>query len=82
MEEDGVKCFVVMSAAALLGSRVGTEVRVSAPKGAESYKHHFPESCLKDDWTKDYAKSEAFQSVYRAVTDPDSGQKWPKPRGC
>ena len=30
------------------------------------------------DWTDDYAKSEAFAAEYRAVTDPDDGQKWPK----
>ena len=36
----------------------------------------FPESCLQDDWTDDYAKSEAFAAEYRAVTDPDDGQKW------
>ena len=46
--------------------------------GAESNKHLFPESCLQDDWTDDYAKSEAFEAEYRAVIDPDDGQKWPK----
>ena len=25
-----------------------------------------------------HKKSEAFQAEYRAVTDPDDGQKWPK----
>ena len=44
----------------------------------ESDKHLFPASCLQDDWTDDYAKSEAFAAEYRAVTDPDDGQKWPK----
>ena len=53
-------------------------VRVLAPEGAESDKHLFPESCLQDEWTDDYAKSEAFAAEYRAVTDPDDGQKWPK----
>ena len=48
------------------------------PCGTESDKHLFPESCLQDDWTDDYAKSEAFAAEYRAVTDPDDGQKWPK----
>ena len=42
---------------------------------AESDKHLFPESCLQDDWSDDYAKSEAFEAEYRAVTDPDDGQK-------
>ena len=78
MEEEGVKCFVVMAGDALLGTRMGRAVRVLAPEGAESHKHLFPESCLKDDWTDDYAKSEAFEAEYRAVTDPDDGQKWPK----
>ena len=78
MEEEGVKCFVVMAADAPLGTRVGRAVRVLAPDGAESDKHLFPESCLQDDWTDDYAKSEAFAAEYRAVTDPDDGQKWPK----
>ena len=78
MEEEGVKCFVVMAADAPLGMRMGRAVRVLAPEGAESDKHLFPESCLQDDWTDDYAKSEAFAAEYRAVTDPDDGQKWPK----
>ena len=60
MEEEGVKCFVVMAADAPLGTRMGREVRVLAPDGAESNKHLFPESCLQDDLTDDYAKSEAF----------------------
>ena len=78
MEEEGFKCFVVMAADAPLGTRMGRAVRVLAPDGAESDKHLFPESCLQDDWTDNYAKSEAFQAEYRAVTDPDDGQKWPK----
>ena len=78
MEEEGVKCFVVMAADAPLGMRMGRAVRVLAPDGAESDKHLSPESCLQDDWTDDYAKSEAFEAEYRAVTDPDDGQKWPK----
>ena len=91
MEEEGVKCFVVMAADAPLASRVSRTVSVLAPVGAaggrpgpappvgtESDKHLFPESCLQDDWTDDYAKSEAFAAEYRAVTDPDDGQKWPK----
>ena len=57
---------------------MGRAVRVLAPDGAESDKHLFPESCLQDDWTDDYANSEAFEAEYRAVTDPDDGQKWPK----
>ena len=78
MEEEGAKCFVVMAADAPLATRVSRAVRVLAPDGAESDKHLFPESCLQDDWTDDYAKSEAFAAEYRAVTDPDDGQKWPK----
>ena len=78
MEEEGVKCFVVMTADAPLGRRMGRAVRVLAPEGAEADKHLFPESCLQDEWTDDYAKSEAFEAEYRAVTDPDDGQKWPK----
>ena len=78
MEEDGVKWFVVMAADAPLRMRMGRVVRVIAPEEAESDKHLFPESCLQDDWTDDYAKSEAFEAEYRAVTDPDDGQKWPK----
>ena len=31
------------------------------PVGVESDKHLFPESCLQDDWTDDYAKSEALR---------------------
>ena len=57
---------------------MGRAVRVLAPEGAEFDKHCFPESCLHNDWTDDYAKSEAFEAEYRAVTDPDDGQKWPR----
>ena len=78
MEEEGVKCFVVMAAGAALGRRVSRAVRVLAPEGDESDKHLFPESCLQHDWNDDYAKSEAFESEYRTLTDPDDGQKWPK----
>ena len=78
MEEEGVKCFGVMAADAPLGTRMGRAVRVLAPAAAESDKHLFPESSLQDNWTDDYAKSEAFAAEYRAVTDPDDGQKWPK----
>ena len=78
MEEEGVKCFVVMAADAPLGRRMGRAVIVLASEGAESDKHLFPKSCLQDDWTDDYAKSEAFEAEYKAVTDPDDGQKWPK----
>ena len=78
MEAEGVKCFVLMAADASLGRRMGRAVRVLAPEGAESDKHLFPESCLQDDWTDAYATSEAFEAEYRAVTDPDDGQKWPK----
>ena len=62
MEEEGVKCFVVMAADAHLRRRMGRAVRVLAPEGAESDKHLFPESCLQDDWTDDYAKSEPFEA--------------------
>ena len=78
MEEEGVKCFVVMAAAAPLVRGMGRAVRVLAPEEAESDKHLFPEWCLQDDWTDDYPKSEAFAAEYRAVKDPDDGQKWPK----
>ena len=78
MEEEGVKCFVVMAANSSLEARVSRAVRVLAPEGAESDKHLFPDSCPQDDWTEDYAKSDAFESKHRAVTDPDDGQKWPK----
>ena len=57
---------------------MGRAVRVIAPEGAESNKHLSPESCLQHDWTDDYAKCEAFEAEYRAVTDPDDGQKWPE----
>ena len=43
MEEDGVKCFVILAADALLGGRVSRAVRVFAPDAAESDKQLFPE---------------------------------------
>ena len=78
MGEEGMRCFLVMAADAPLGRRVRGEVRALTPEGAESDKHLFPESCLQDDWTEDYAKSDDFESEYRALTDPDVGVKWPK----
>ena len=78
MEEEGLECFFVMAADAPLGRRVSRAVRVLAPEGAESDKHLFPQSCFQPDWTDDYGKSEAFESEYRALTDPDEGQQWPK----
>ena len=42
MEEEGIKCFVVMAADAPLGTRMSRAVRVLAPEGAESDKHLFP----------------------------------------
>ena len=75
MEEDGVKCLVVMAAGAPLGRRVSRTVRIFAPQGAESNKHHFSESFLRDNWTDDDAKSEALESKYRAVIDPADGQQ-------
>ena len=74
MEEKGVKYFVVMAGEAPLGRKVSRAVRVLAPEGAEFHKHLFPGSCLQDDWTDDYAKSEAFESEYRALTAPDVGR--------
>ena len=42
MEEEGVKCFVVIAPDAPLGKTMGRAVRVLAPDGAESDKHLFP----------------------------------------
>ena len=78
MEEHGIKCFVLMAAEAPLGRMVSRAVRLLAPEGADSNKHLLPESCLQDDRTDNYAKSEAFESEYRALTDPDNWQEWPK----
>ena len=49
MEEDGVKCFVVMAAYDPLARRVSRAVRVRTPEVPESNKHLFPEWCLQDD---------------------------------
>ena len=75
--QDGVKCFVVMAANASLGRSVSRAVLILGPDGAGSDKRLFPESCLQENWTDDYTKSEAFGSEYRAVTNPDDKQKWP-----
>ena len=78
MEEEVVECFFLMAVDAPLGRRIGRVVSVLPPEGAESEKHLFLGSCLQDDWTDDYARSEAFEAEYRAVTDPDDGHRWPK----
>ena len=49
MEEDGIKCFVVMAAEGPLGRRASRAFRVLAREGAECHKHLFPELCLQDD---------------------------------
>ena len=77
-EKDSVKCLVIMAVDAPLGRRVSRAVRMLAPEGIESDKHLFPESCLQDQWPDGCLKIEAFESEYRAVTDPDNRQKWPK----
>ena len=77
MEGEGVKWFVVMADDAPLGRRVSRAVPVLAAEAAEFDKHLFPEWCL-EGWTDNYARSEAFESEYRALTYPDDGQKWPK----
>ena len=68
---------LAMAAEAPLGRRVSRAVRVLAPEGAESNKHLLPESLPQSDWTDQYAKSEAFESEYQSLTDPDDGQKCP-----
>ena len=78
MGEDRPKCFVVIAAEAPLERRGSRAVQVLAPEGAECNEHLFPELCLQDDWTDDHAKSEAFESKYRALTNPDDGEKWPE----
>ena len=77
MEEEDVKCFIIMAADAPPGRMVSRAVRVLAPEGAESDKHLFSGLCLQDDWTDHYARSEGFESEYRALTDPQDRQKWP-----
>ena len=78
MEEEGVKCCVAMIAEAPLRRRVSRAIDALPPEGTESDKHPFQESCLQDDWTNNYAKSEAFESEYPAVTDREDGHKRPK----
>ena len=75
MEEEGVKCFVVVAAEAWLGRRVSRAVCALVPEHAESNKHLFPETCLQHDWTDDSAKSEALEFEYRPVSDPDDKHK-------
>ena len=58
--------------------RVSRAVQILATKGAESDKNLFPQSCLQYDCSEDYGKSKAYGSEYRAATDPDDSQKWPK----
>ena len=78
VKEEGVNCFVVMAGDAPLAWWMSPAVRALASEAAECHRHLFPETCLQDNWTHDIAKSEAFQSEYRVVSDPDDMQKWPK----
>ena len=48
IEEEGAKCFVILGSEAPLGKGVGRVVRALAAQGAESNKHIFPRSSLKD----------------------------------
>ena len=74
MEEEDVKCFVVMAADAPLASRVSRTVSVLAPVGAAGGRPSpgtpcgsgvrqapLPRVLPPDDWTDDYAKSEALR---------------------
>ena len=74
MEDAGVKCFVPMATDAPLGRRVRRAVPVLTQEGAESNKHLCPQLRLRDDWTHNYATSEAFQSKYRDLTDLEDGR--------
>ena len=53
IEEEGVKCFVLMAVYAPLGRTVSRVVGVLAPEGAKSDKHLFPESSLQFHWSDD-----------------------------
>ena len=60
IEEEGLKCFVVMAADAPLSVRVLRAVRAKLAEAVSSYKPLFPGLCLQDDWMDDCTKLEAW----------------------
>ena len=36
------------------------------------------QSCLKEDWTSDYADSEARAQYYKVISSPDDDEEWPQ----
>ena len=57
MEQEEVKRFVVIAARVFVSRRVGRSVRSLGADTRGSYQHLLPDSCLQDNWTKDFRGS-------------------------
>ena len=101
MEEEGVKCFVVMAAETNTADHADQAVMqnmaetMSIRPHAQLPANYKPQSkwkatsstdanrstsqsCLKDDWTSDYANSEAWAQYYKVISSPDDDEEWPQ----
>ena len=101
LEEEGVKCFVVMASKTdtadpadpvMMRDMAETmSIRPLAQMPASDKPHSkskatsstdanrsTSQSCLREDWTSDYATSEAWAQYYKVISSPDDDEEWPQ----
>ena len=80
MEQEGVKCFVVMANRTDLGKIRGARVQAIREETLEQWMVASVElvrSVLTEDWSDDYAASEHWSKYWNAVSAP-SDDEWPE----
>ena len=80
MEQEGVKCFVVMANRTDLAKFRGARVQAIREKTLEQWMVapvELVRSVLTEDWLDDYAASEHWSRYWNAVSAP-SDDKWPE----
>ena len=98
MEEEGVKCFVIMASDSDTADRADRAVmqniaetmsirplarmpandKQQSKSKATSSTDANPSTCLKEDWTSDYADSEAWAQYYKVISSPNDDEEWPQ----
>ena len=80
MEQEGVKCFVVMANRTDLAKFRGARVQASREETLEQWMVapvELVRSVLTEDWSDDYAASEHWSKYWNAVSAP-SDDEWPE----
>ena len=80
MEQEGVKCFVVMANRADLAKFRGARVQAIREETLEQWMVapvELVRSVLTEDWSDDYAASEHWSKYWNAVSAP-SDEEWPE----